>query len=437
VSNVEINDPAGVRSISAIETLNISNDLTITQVGSLSRNSIRVGNNIIITDDAINGTTSLVLAGSGTTTFQGAGNGDYPTLIIDKDNTTDKAQLNSTDVFQEIIVRNGILDLNNQSPGADLTVEANGTLAGTGTVNGFLDGFAGGIVSPGNSPGTLTINGDVNIAGTLIMEITGPGENNGGVAGSDFDQLIVDGSATIGTLSVVFIGTIGPSFPVFGDSYTLLSTTGTSSATGMTITPSNINASYNAGVLIILNPVFPIELTHFSATIKGQAIQLYWNTATEQNNDYMSVERSSDGVKFIELGRVKGAGTTEVPQEYGFIDEKPLSGLNYYRLRQVDFDGVFEYHKAISILFNSRGQDLALQSFPNPAQGFLQARWSPSPTQPTSLLLIDMAGRKLAEYQVAPGVNTFEVPLNELPAAMYFLQVRQGEEVEVMRFLKQ
>ncbi|MCB0556998.1 MAG: hypothetical protein KDD02_25850, partial [Phaeodactylibacter sp.] len=70
-------------------------------------------------------------------------------------------------------------------------------------------------------------------------------------------------------------------------------------------------------------------------------------------------------------GRVQGAGTTLEPQEYSFIDEKPLRGLNYYRLRQVDFDGAVEYHKVISVEYKGKSSAIGVSAFPNPANEML------------------------------------------------------------------
>ena len=194
--------------------------------------------------------------------------------------------------------------------------------------------------------------------------------------------------------------------------------------------PTNVPGSFSGSV-------FPIELLYFRGEAFLSSIHLSWSTATEHNNDYMAVERSADGMKFEELGRVKGAGTTEEPQEYTFVDENPIRGLNYYRLRQVDFDGAFEYHKTISVLFTGKSSGLGVQAFPNPAQATLQASWAAHADQPTSLILLDMTGRQLAQYQTQAGVSTFEVPLSNLPAGLYFLQARQGQEMEVLRFRKE
>ncbi len=438
VSNVEINGPSVGKGIRFQENFNITNDLTITQIHNLSRNEIRVGGDITITDPVVGGSAHLVMAGGGTTTFQGPGGGSYITLVVDKDNAADRAQLNSSDEFLEVIIRQGVLDLNGQTPTAGVAlIEGNGTLGGVGTMNCPVEGLAGGQVSPGNSPGTMSIIGDLTIAGTLVMEVAGRGDNAGGVAGTDFDQLIVDGDANIGTVSIVFLSPIGPTFPVSGDMYTLVSATGDNLNGGFTITPPNVNASYGLGILFISSPAFPIELLYFSAAPKGEAILLQWATATEQNNDYMAVERSADGIRFEEIGRVKGAGATQERQDYRFTDERPLPGLNYYRLRQVDYDGATEYHRIVSVLFDGKERGLGLLAFPNPAQSALQARWAPDPDKAATLRLHDAAGRLLSEYQAPAGAGAYEVQLEGMPSGLFFLEVRQGEEVEFVKLLKQ
>ena len=78
-----------------------------------------------------------------------------------------------------------------------------------------------------------------------------------------------------------------------------------------------------------------------------------WETATELNNDYMAVERSADGRRFDEIGRVPGAGNSNTPLRYDLLDEQPLPDRSYYRLRQVDFDGTTSYSDVRSVNFTS------------------------------------------------------------------------------------
>lgn len=87
------------------------------------------------------------------------------------------------------------------------------------------------------------------------------------------------------------------------------------------------------------NPL-PITLISFSGVLeKDNQINLAWQTASEVNNDYFSIERSSNGIQFAGIGTVRGNGTSNRLNSYSFRDNSPRSGLNYYRLVQYDFDG--------------------------------------------------------------------------------------------------
>jgi hypothetical protein len=94
--------------------------------------------------------------------------------------------------------------------------------------------------------------------------------------------------------------------------------------------------------------VLPIELLSFTPDIKADRIELNWTTGTEINNDYFTIERSRDMYGWEVLGFVPGAGNSSVPLSYSFSDLRPLDGLAYYRLKQTDFDGQFEYFGPIA-----------------------------------------------------------------------------------------
>ena len=182
--------------------------------------------------------------------------------------------------------------------------------------------------------------------------------------------------------------------------------------------------------------ILPITLSSFTAQPKADKVALAWTTATELNNDYMAVERSANGVQFAEIGRVKGLGTTDGPHSYAFSDDAPLPGLNYYRLRQVDFDGAFEYHKVVSVEFDGAGAP-ALRVFPNPAGNQLQVRWNGDAAQESTLKLLDLSGRQLQQVLAPAGMLHQELSLNGLQSGVYLLQVVQGGQVQSVRVVKQ
>lgn len=110
----------------------------------------------------------------------------------------------------------------------------------------------------------------------------------------------------------------------------------------------------------------PVELVLFTGTFQNGYVYLFWKTASELNNELFIVERSSDGIYFIALHAVEGAGTTNIPKEYSFIDKKPLPGPNYYRLKQIDFDQKFTYSKIIFIQADEQVNS-PLTVYPNPS----------------------------------------------------------------------
>ncbi|MCB0572064.1 MAG: T9SS type A sorting domain-containing protein [Phaeodactylibacter sp.] len=436
IPNLEINTAMAGQDVTFSQTFHITGNLLVTQVGSLFGGGyqLRAGGNISITDSAINGSAgnsiSLVLAGSGASSFQGAGNGSYKYLAVDKDNATDEVQLSSSDIFIAIDVTQGILNLNGQSPTANMNIHSGGTLSGNGMVDGGLACEANGVIRPGNSIGALTITGDFTNDGMLEIEVTA----------ITSDVINVSGSATVnGTIQLIF--TFVPMLNT-NYSYTVIAGAGSYiNSPAITLSPAHmLNGgfpTYANGMVTVNLSVLPISLVSFSGRQEGTVASLTWRTASEHDNDYMAVERSADGRSFIEIGRVPGAGYTLTPQNYRFVDENPQAGLNYYRLRQVDFDGAATYHGPVSVAFKPRETAGATVSlYPNPAADWLHVSW-PSPTrQPVTLKVISLTGRQMALYQAPAGVYTYSLPLTGLQAGSYLLEIRQGAKVESEVFIK-
>src|SRR6185369_6625515 len=113
-------------------------------------------------------------------------------------------------------------------------------------------------------------------------------------------------------------------------------------ANGYTVTvPANLN--YGTWTLANINHALPIQLLYFAAKLDDEVVHVNWSTSSETNNEYFTVEKSADGKKFIETGKVNGAGNSSVTRHYGFIDKHPFEGLSYYRLRQTDYNGSFTF----------------------------------------------------------------------------------------------
>lgn len=110
--------------------------------------------------------------------------------------------------------------------------------------------------------------------------------------------------------------------------------------------------------------LLPVELISFTGEIRGKTHLLEWITASEMQNDYFDIERSSDAGFFESIGRVSGAGNSQVVNHYTFTDEQPLNGLNYYRLKQTDYNGKTTFSKVVALRHQVSGQ---VSIYPNPA----------------------------------------------------------------------
>ncbi len=109
----------------------------------------------------------------------------------------------------------------------------------------------------------------------------------------------------------------------------------------------------------------PVELISFSGSLDNNSILLNWKTATETNNRMFSVEKLNDANQFETIGNVAGNGNSVLVNEYDFIDRNPISGNNYYRLKQIDFDGKYEFSNTINI--NNINPIIELIAYPNPS----------------------------------------------------------------------
>ena len=136
-----------------------------------------------------------------------------------------------------------------------------------------------------------------------------------------------------------------------------------------------------------------LELVSLNARQQKESIHLVWQTASEINNAGFEVQRSSDGQKWDGLDFVPGNGTTLEKQSYTFTDGRPLPGLNYYRLKQVDFDGSFTYSKTISVDF---GKEERITIFPNPAYDELTIQL-PESEQSSLIGIYDLSGKKIMQ----------------------------------------
>lgn len=192
--------------------------------------------------------------------------------------------------------------------------------------------------------------------------------------------------------------------------------------------------TFTLGSINAVQTPLPVELLYFQATAEGEQVRLQWATASETNNDHFQVERSANGTDFERVGdQVRGAGNTDEPLNYELVDADPLPGVSYYRLKQVDFDGRYEYSN-IEVVQMGDVATGALQLFPNPVRDQLQVRWD-GDRNIDRLRLLTARGQ---EVSIDARINDkqAEVDLGDLPAGVYFLEVLSGRERRVQKVVK-
>lgn len=171
-----------------------------------------------------------------------------------------------------------------------------------------------------------------------------------------------------------------------------------------------------------LNPL-PIELVYF----KGQSFKnsnlLIWRTASEVNNEGFYIERSNDGVTWQELSFVDGNGTTTDVIDYQYVDKNVSYGISYYRLRQVDFDGAFEYSNIISLESDENVQ--VLNVYPIPASTQLTLQYTSLNEDKISIEVVDLLGRPnlTEEHSVTEGMNSVVLDVSDLSKGIYILKI--------------
>lgn len=177
----------------------------------------------------------------------------------------------------------------------------------------------------------------------------------------------------------------------------------------------------------------PVELVEFQATaLAFRKVGLDWRTASEYNSDYFVVERSTDGTRFEEIDRVVGAGTFEGIIDYQSFDDSPIIGTNYYRLKQVDFDGAYEYSEIRSVRFDGQGGQVKI--WPNPASYSAQIRL-PDSFENAQLTITDMGGRVVMEKEAGEGGGIYQLDLSDWKSGAYVVRVWSGHQHFVHRLV--
>jgi endonuclease I len=186
--------------------------------------------------------------------------------------------------------------------------------------------------------------------------------------------------------------------------------------------------------------VLPVELNSFNAKVSGKNVELTWSTAAEINNYGFNVERTSVRSSNWEvIGFVGGAGNSNSPKEYSFVDDNLQRGKFSYRLKQIDNDGKFSYSQIINIEIRTIPTEFALyQNYPNPFNPTTKIKYSISSLQPTLLKVYDVLGNEvvlLVSEIKEPGEYEIEWNASNLSSGIYFYKLQAGDFISTKKFV--
>lgn len=257
-------------------------------------------------------------------------------------------------------------------------------------------------------PVTVTVTGAPTISGVLTIPVggtttlTGSGTPNGSTPWAS-------GTPAVGTITSGGV------------------VTGISVGT-TTITYMNSSGCIVTAIVNVVSPL-PVELMYFTAALNDvKKVDLLWATQTEIDNDYFVVQRSTDLYSWEEIALVQGAETSQILHEYRAVDENPLTGTNYYRLKQVDLDGAFKISDIESVIIAGAEHVIG---YPNPATDVFHIIGHHIGDQ--ELVLTNHLGQRIACETTVVSEDHLQLNTAELATGVYYLQVVKDGKNEVLK----
>lgn len=283
--------------------------------------------------------------------------------------------------------------------------------------------------------GSFIVEGSVNINnnGNVGIETSGTFEVGGDFVGNNNTSLDVDegGEVNIGGdfiggnntfANVDGIVNIGNDIDV-GNNSTLVGD-GTVSIGGECRGP----ATFCTGVL-------PIELLFFTAQVSNDVVNFQWATASEENFDFFTLERSVDAENYEVVDHIGGNGWSKNIVNYKFADKNPLQGRSYYRLKSTDFDGSSEYHSPVMVSVGGIDKDMTLLSNPV-STNLIRFQLNFRPEEHVEVAIRNTSGRVIYKATLKPGLSRYTI--NEvLRSGMYILEVKAANKRFLSRLVRQ
>lgn len=180
---------------------------------------------------------------------------------------------------------------------------------------------------------------------------------------------------------------------------------------------------FTIGTINVERTSLPVEFLIFEGNCSGGRPKIHWSTAMERENDYFEIQQSKDARNWEVVGIVKGAGFSDQVLDYSFADLKPFSGMAYFRIKQVDYDGTYDFSRVIMVNCGDRFENRIVVS-PNPSSGRVNINLMGAEGE---ISIIDAQGK--AHLIQFPIKGRGEVDLSHLPNGVYFVHTKLNQAV--------
>lgn len=194
--------------------------------------------------------------------------------------------------------------------------------------------------------------------------------------------------------------------------------------------PDNASADDDGiGCFDLMSFTVPVEMVFFNADMDKSKVVLNWQTASEVDNEGFQIEKSSDGNTFTELGFVNSTRSTGI-KDYRYVDNNPVNGINYYRLKQLDYNGNFEYSDVISVKNINEVSPISI--YPNPVSinESVNVFVDSSKDELAQVKVYSITGAVISsnDHNLNSGLNKVRVETNNLAEGLYIISVEMGTE---------
>jgi hypothetical protein len=185
----------------------------------------------------------------------------------------------------------------------------------------------------------------------------------------------------------------------------------------------------------VVGGTLPIELLVFTGKVEGNVVLLKWITASEINNDFFTVEHSFDGQNFSPIATVYGAGNSNHTLHYQTLHNNPMQSINYYRLKQTDFNGAYTYSNTIEVSFAQK--DFPVQVYPNPFNNRLIVSLDEEESE-IEITIFNMLGEVVYQKKSLSGGSIFEIEIGATHAdGIYIMQVQNALTCRTFKLIRQ